>query len=248
MNTKKDSPLKFGGRGGEGVFRNRDTFSFNNARSSFGGGPREQGDGFGTGFSAFGSGVNGGGYGGASSGPNGGMFGNNPAMAAINNIGANFGGGQSRSTGASTSRGIIGGNALMGAMGSIRNGESIRNRQTNSIANVKKVAANNKRLVDKGLVAPGSKPDSRAPLFQLKNNNMEYNNINNKAFSNAGTIKNIMGESVPNTFTRKLGNSPFKQVADPNIDQMTAESIDQPIPPPNRIATATTPPYDINNY
>lgn len=144
----------------------------------------------------------------------------------------------------STSAGSIGGTALMGAMGSIRNGESIRNRQANSIANVKKVAANNKRLVDKGLVAPGSKPDSRAPLLQLKNNNMEYNNINNKAFSNAGTIKNIMGESVPNTFARKVGNSPFKQAIDP----MVAEGIDEPIAPPNRIATATAPPYDINNY
>jgi hypothetical protein len=54
---------------------------------------------------------------------------------------------------------------------------------------------------------------------------MEYNNINQKAFSGIGTIKKMMGRSIK--------NSPFMQMADPltgeYIDPTMAQSPQMPI-------------------
>jgi hypothetical protein len=94
---------------------------------------------------------------------------------------------------------------------------------------------------------------TRTPLAQQKPNNMEYNNINKKAFSNVGNIKGVMGESVKGTFNRSIGKSPLKQ----SIDPMTGEYLDPAIdlstdntvvPPPIGVQTQITPNYDINNY
>jgi hypothetical protein len=135
-----------------------------------------------------------------------------------------------------------------GLGGILKNSQYARDQQKKRRDNEIRTTTNNKRLVDKGLLPPQPKPASTVPLTQLKSNNMEYNNINSKAFSNVDNIKNVMGEAVPNTFTRKVGNSPIKQSIDDPTDPMIAESMDQPLQPPNRIATPTTPPYDINNY
>lgn len=140
------------------------------------------------------------------------------------------------------------GNQDYGLGGILKNSQYALNKQREMKVNEARMATNNKRLVDRGLLPPQPKANSTAPLAQLKSNNMEYNNINNKAFSNIDNIKNVMGESLPNTFTRKVGNSPIKQNVDPSIDPMIAQNIDSPLQPPSRIATPTTPPYDINNY
>ena len=135
-----------------------------------------------------------------------------------------------------------------GLGGILKNSQYALEKKREMRSNEIKVATNNKRLVDKGLLPPQPKPASTAPLPQLKSNNMEYNNINSKAFSNTDNIKNVMGESLPNTFTRKVGGSPIKQNIESPIDPMIVQNIDEPLQPPNRIATPTTPPYDINNY
>jgi len=135
-----------------------------------------------------------------------------------------------------------------GLGGILKNSQYARDQQKKRRDNEVKIATNNKRLVDKGLLPSQPKPASTVPLTQLKSNNMEYNNINSKAFSNVDNIKNVMGEAVPNTFTRKVGDSPIKQNIEDPTDPMIAESMDQPLQPPNRIVTPTTPPYDINNY
>ena len=85
---------------------------------------------------------------------------------------------------------------------------------------------------------------------KLKQNQMEYNKINPKAFSNPGAIEQMMGKAVP--------NSPFMQMVDP----LTGNQIDptlntnpnapapintgMPIPPPVGVQVPTTPIYDIN--
>jgi hypothetical protein len=150
-------------------------------------------------------------------------------------------------------KGVFGaGNQDYGLGGILKDSQYARDQQNKKRQNEVKIATNNKRLVDKGLLPPQPKPASTAPLTQLKSNNMQYNNINNKAFSNVDNIKNVMGETMPNTFTRKVGNSPFKQTnnftTDPTVDQTIAQNIDDPLMPPTRVNTPTTPPYDINNY
>jgi len=89
-----------------------------------------------------------------------------------------------------------------------------------------------------------------SPFPQLKKEQMEYNKISPKAFSNSGTIEKMMGKAVP--------NSPFMQMVDP----LTGNQIDptmntnpnapapvntgMPIPPPLGVQVPTTPIYDIN--
>ena len=102
---------------------------------------------------------------------------------------------------------------------------------------------------------PGGRSSMFTPFPQLKNEQMEYNKISPKAFSNAGTIGKMMGKSIP--------NSPFMQMADPNMMppipgamdasvQAEAENVMAqtgiPLQPPAGVQTPTTPIYDINNY
>ena len=88
------------------------------------------------------------------------------------------------------------------------------------------------------------------PFPQLKKEQMEYNKISPKAFSNAGTIGKMMGKSIP--------NSPFMQMIDPLTGNQIDPTMNQdpnapvannpgtPIPPPLGVQVPTTPVYDIN--
>lgn len=81
-----------------------------------------------------------------------------------------------------------------------------------------------------------------SPFPQLKKEQMEYNNISPKAFSNAGTIEKMMGKSIP--------NSPFMQMIDPltgvAIDPTMSQDPNTAIPPPVGVQTPVTPIYGIN--
>lgn len=92
------------------------------------------------------------------------------------------------------------------------------------------------------------------PFTQLKKEQMEYNKISPKAFSNAGTIEKMMGKSIP--------NSPFMQIVDPNLMpppvnttdpniQAQAENVmaqtGVPLQPPTGVQTPIAPTYDLNN-
>lgn len=89
-----------------------------------------------------------------------------------------------------------------------------------------------------------------SPFPQLKKEQMEYNKISPKAFSNAGTIGKMMGKSIP--------NSPFMQMIDPLTGNQIDPTMNQdpnapvannpgtPIPPPLGVQVPTTPVYDIN--
>jgi hypothetical protein len=81
-----------------------------------------------------------------------------------------------------------------------------------------------------------------SPLPQLKKEQMEYNKISPKAFSNAGTIGKMMGQSIP--------NSPFMQMVDPltgnQIDPTMSQDPNAPVPPPTGVQVPITPTYDIN--
>jgi hypothetical protein len=102
---------------------------------------------------------------------------------------------------------------------------------------------------------PSNRSNMFSPFPQLKKEQMEYNKISTKAFSNSGTIEKMMGKSVP--------NSPFMQMADPNIMAQTPGVMDAsvqaeaenvmaqtgvPLQPPTGVQTPITPTYDINNY
>jgi hypothetical protein len=91
---------------------------------------------------------------------------------------------------------------------------------------------------------PGGRSSMFSPFPQLKNEQMEYNKISPKAFSNSGTIEKMMGKAVP--------NSPFMQMVDPltglTIDPTMSQDPNAPLPPPAGVQTPTTPIYDINNY
>lgn len=92
-----------------------------------------------------------------------------------------------------------------------------------------------------------------SPFTQEKNNNMQYNNINKKAFSNIENLKGVMGESIEGTFNRRIGKSPFKQSIDPLTGEYLDPTIDlntnnTVIPPPTGVQTDITPNYDINNF
>lgn len=91
-------------------------------------------------------------------------------------------------------------------------------------------------------------PSILSPMMRM-NKGMEYNKINPKAFSHSGTIKNMMGNSVPGTFNRSV--SPLKQVVDPltgeSIDPTMDQSANMPIVPPTGVRTDITPDYEINN-
>lgn len=82
-----------------------------------------------------------------------------------------------------------------------------------------------------------------SPLPQLKKEQMEYNKISPKAFSNSGTIEKMMGKAVP--------NSPFMQMVDPltgnQIDPTMSQDPNAPVQPPMGVQTPTTPIYDLNN-
>lgn len=93
-----------------------------------------------------------------------------------------------------------------------------------------------------------------SPFTQLKKEQMEYNKISPKAFSNAGTIEKMMGKSIP--------NSPFMQIVDPNLMpppvnttdpniQAQAENVmaqtGVPLQPPTGVQTPISPTYDLNN-
>lgn len=92
-----------------------------------------------------------------------------------------------------------------------------------------------------------------SPFIQQKNNNMQYNNINKKAFSNIENLKGVMGENIDGTFNRRIGKSPLKQsinpltgeYLDPAIDLNTGNTV---VPPPTGVQTDITPNYDINNF
>lgn len=81
-----------------------------------------------------------------------------------------------------------------------------------------------------------------APIFQQSKNSMQYNTMNEKALSNLDNIKKINGETIPNTFTRKV--TPLNQLD----DYVNTENMDLPVNPPNNVQTPIVPPYDINNY
>ena len=89
---------------------------------------------------------------------------------------------------------------------------------------------------------PGGRSSMFTPFPQLKNEQMEYNKISPKAFSNAGTIGKMMGQSIP--------NSPFMQMVDPltglTIDPTMSQDPNAPVPPPMGVQVPTTPTYDIN--
>ena len=90
----------------------------------------------------------------------------------------------------------------------------------------------------------GGRSSMFSPFPQLKKEQMEYNKISPKAFSNSGTIEKMMGKAVP--------NSPFMQMVDPltglTIDPTMSQDPNAPLPPPSGVQTPTTPIYDINNY
>lgn len=89
-----------------------------------------------------------------------------------------------------------------------------------------------------------------SPLTQLKKEQMEYNKISPKAFTNSGTIERMMGKAVP--------NSPFMQMVDPLTGLALDPTMSQdpnapapintgtPMPPPVGVQTPTTPIYGIN--
>jgi len=90
--------------------------------------------------------------------------------------------------------------------------------------------------------------------------------INPRAFSNPNTISQMYGQANPGTFTRTVGQSPFRQAAIPSaptieVDPLTGQPMDptasqsptmpvapsagspmSPLPPPNGVQLTTTPP------
>ena len=82
-----------------------------------------------------------------------------------------------------------------------------------------------------------------SPLPQLKKEQMEYNKISPKAFSNSGTIEKMMGKAVP--------NSPFMQMVDPltglAMDPTMNQDPNAPLAPPMGVQTPIAPIYDLNN-
>jgi hypothetical protein len=94
---------------------------------------------------------------------------------------------------------------------------------------------------------------NRSPFNQETKNNMQYNSINKKAFSNVDNLEGVMGTAVDGTFNRQVGKSPLKQSVDPltgqylepTMDPMTDSTV---VPPPVGVETQITPNYNINNY
>jgi hypothetical protein len=82
-----------------------------------------------------------------------------------------------------------------------------------------------------------------SPLPQLKKEQMEYNKISPKAFSDSGTIEKMMGKAMP--------NSPFMQMVDPltglAMDPTMNQDPNAPVAPPMGVQTPITPMYDLNN-
>ena len=90
-----------------------------------------------------------------------------------------------------------------------------------------------------------------SPFRQLKKEQMEYNKISPKAFSNSGTIEKMMGKAIP--------NSPFMQMIDPLTGVAIDPTMSQdpnapapintgtPLPPPLGVQTPIVPTYDLNN-
>lgn len=94
----------------------------------------------------------------------------------------------------------------------------------------------------------------------LKNNMIQkpQTPISPKAFSNQGTIANLYGQAMPDTFNRNV--SPLTQAIDPLTNQVIDPTMDQginsmdptiqgsgPIPPPVGVQTPIAPIYDALN-
>jgi hypothetical protein len=72
--------------------------------------------------------------------------------------------------------------------------------------------------------------------------------INPRGFTNTNNIQGVYGDSVPNTFTRSVGQADNGAYARPMVDAgMQNQMVSDPLVPPVGVQTPTVPIYDINN-